>query len=44
MQLVCCACGESFEFTERDIEFYKKMGGGHCQRPVKNVVKHTYLR
>lgn len=26
MQLVCYVCGEKFDFTEKDIEFYKKQG------------------
>lgn len=42
MQLVCCACGESFEFTERDIEFYKKNGWRTLPKTCKKCRK-TYL-
>ena len=42
MKLVCCACGESFEFTERDIAFYKKQGWRTLPKTCKKCRK-TYM-
>ena len=42
MKLVCCACGESFEFTERDIAFYKKQGWRTLPKACKKCRK-TYI-
>lgn len=54
MKLICSSCGESFDFTERDIAFYKKKGWRtlpktckKCRKayvsPVNGLKKNSFL-